>query len=403
MSENQKHGYRWDHTENALTFWAMFVKTHIGNHRQRIYDLFLENPCFVSEKYDGTNVAKDDAGQVYSRRLLIEQGQEEFMETSLKKVRDADVKELRNKILEVAELDIANIIKFVSYGEFLCNRYYDYQIRSVVGDWKVFGAVIEVKHKPEEWLERMLKAGFAVTIKSSNKHHIQILLNEKFVEIAKSVNIDIPEIKGNNESIAEVIATNKADMKKGKIEGLVFTIHDFEFGFKIVKWKGAQEYQPIANEKAEEANKMIQEEDVKDDLKTAFASINEIITDLSENKRAQQKAKKSKKIQEKDKQPRLTAGKKYMTNRDKELIHEGILHSQKNFDTLEIYVKKDEVDDYCENLVKEVVKHLGEENPNFKDIDDNILSFIRHKVKAVVKSQMGKDGMFQKVSTSSTS
>merc|ERR1711892_1237360 len=375
MSEPQKHGYRWDHTENALTFWSMFVTKNIGNHRERIYDLFLDRPCFSTEKYDGTNIAKDDGGQIYSRRLLIGEEQEEFMETNLKKVKEANILELRNKFLECAELDTSNIIKFVSYGEFLCNKYYDYMTRSVVGDWKVFGAIIEVKQKPEESLEKILKAGFAACIKSSNKHHIQILLNEKF---------------------AEVIAKNKDDMKKGKIEGLIFTTYDFEFGYKVVKWKGAQEYQPIANEKAEEANVLVQKEDVKEELKTVCASVAEIITDLAENKKVQQKAKKSKKIQDKEKQPRLTAGKKYMTNKDKELIQDGIIHSQKNFDTLQIYEKRGEIDEYNENLVKEVAKHLAEENPNFKDMDENILSFIRHKVKAVVKSQLAGDGKFDK-------
>ena len=361
-----------------------------------IYDLFLNKPCFATEKYDGTNIAKDDGGQIYSRRLLIGEGQEEFLDTNLKKVKEANVLDFRNMFLDSAEVDITNVIKFVSYGEFICNQYYDYPKRAIVGDWKVFGAIIEVKQKPEENLEKMLNSGFAACIKSSNKHHIQIFLNEKFVEVARSVGIDVPDYKGNDESIAEVIAKNKDDMKKGKVEGLIFTIHDYEFGYKVVKWKGAQEYQPIANEKAEEANALIQKEDVKDELKTAFASVAEIITDLSENKKAQQKAKKSKKIQEKDKQPRLTAGKKYMTNRDKELIQDGIIHSQKNFDKLDTYEKKGEIDAYSENLVKEVTKHLAEENPNFKDIDDNIVSFIRHKVNAVVKSQLANDGKFQK-------
>ena len=398
MGENQKHGYRWDHTENALTFWSMFVTKNIGNRSERIYDLFLNRPCFVTEKYDGTNIAKDDGGQIYSRRLLIGEGKDNFLDTNLKKVKEANVLEFRNRLLETAELEINNVIKFVSYGEFICNNYYDYPKRAIVGDWKVFGAVIEVKQKPEENLEKMVKAGFAACIKSTNKHHIQILLNEKFVEVAKTVHIDVPEKKGHNESIAEVIAKNKADMKKGRIEGLIFTIHDPEFGYKVVKWKGAQEYQPIANEKAEEANSLIQKEDVTEELKTAFASVAEIITDLSENKKAQQKAKKSKKIQEKDKQQKLTAGKKYMTNKDKELIQAGILHSQKNFDSIEIYEKNGNIDDYSENLVKEVRKHLGEENPNFKDIDENIISFIRHKVNAVVKSQLAQEGKFEKTS-----
>ena len=66
MSDSKKHGYRWDHTENALSFWGEFVTKNIGNQRERIHDLFLNISCFATEKFDGTNIAKDHTGQIYA-------------------------------------------------------------------------------------------------------------------------------------------------------------------------------------------------------------------------------------------------------------------------------------------------------------------------------------------------
>ena len=86
--------------------------------------------------------------------------------------------------------------------------------RDIVGDWKVFGAVVEVKKDENKIVEKFIKAGFAATMKSSNKHQIQLFINEKFFQIAKSMNFDVPVIKGNNEAIAAVIEKNKEEMKK---------------------------------------------------------------------------------------------------------------------------------------------------------------------------------------------
>jgi len=385
MGEKFKHSYRWEETENALAFWSMQVTENIENQRDRLHELFLQDTCFATEKYDGTNIAKDEGGQIYSRRLLIDEKEQDFQNTNLKKVKEANVVEFKNKLVEAADLDDVN--KCVVYGEFICNGKYDYPKRSIImGDWKVFGAVVEVAGKPEETLEKLEKSGFAASIKSSNKHHIQIFTNEKFVEVAKTVGMDVPGNKGYNETIAKVIAKNKDDMKKGLIEGLVLTIHNKEFGYKVLKWKGAQEFQPIATEKVQKANELIQKEDVLEDLKTAFKHVVEAMTDISKNKLAIRNAEKTKKIEQKNK-PKLNQGKKYLTNLDKEIIQFGIKHSQNKFDSVEKY----NFEEYTENLTKEVISHLAEENDNFKEIDDNISSFIRHQVNAVIKKQMANE------------
>jgi len=385
MADKSRNQYQWDHTENALTYWAMFVSKSIEYHKDTLQDFFLKNLCFATEKYDGTNVAKDDRGQLYSRRLLIENDEEEFIDTNLKKIREANIADFRKKLTEVADLDESVVNRVVVYGEFIVNARYDYVQRGIIGDWKVFGAGVEVKRDAAETLDKLLKAGFAAAIKTSNKHVIQLFMNEKFVEVAKDVNLDIPRNKGDNESIAKVIEKSKDDMKKGLLEGVVLTLNDN--GYKVIKWKGAQEYQPVAVEKALIANKKVQNSDVEQDLKTTFGYIHEVITDISENKLAIKLAKKTKQKAEKE-NSKPDKGKKYLSNLDKEMIEHGILHSQSKFDTVEEYLKKGEVEEYKTILVAEVKKHFAEEKNETEPIDDNIGTFITHKVNAVIKSQL---------------
>ena len=44
----------------------------------------LKSSCFASEKYDGTNIAKDDEGHIYSRRFPIDDDKDMFIKTNLK-------------------------------------------------------------------------------------------------------------------------------------------------------------------------------------------------------------------------------------------------------------------------------------------------------------------------------
>jgi len=292
--------------------------------------------------------------------------------------------DFRSRLQEVADVDETVVSRIIVYGELICNRFYDYVERDIIGDWKVFGAAVLVKKDPTETLEKFLKAGFAAAIKSSNKHCIQLFMNEKFVEVAKHVKLEVPEQRGINESIAKIIETNKDAMKKGLLEGIVLTINDN--GYKVMKWKGAQEYQPVAVEKLIIANDKIQKEDVGEELKTTFGYIYEVTTDISENKNAKKLTKKKK--QKTEKEGTKPKGKKYLSNLDKEIIQHGILHSQKKFDTLEEYAKKGEVEEYKNILVNEVKRHYAEEKGETEEIDDTFVTFINHKVNAVIKGQL---------------
>ena len=99
------------------------------------------------------------------------------------------------------------------------------------------GRFLEVKDDYSGTLEKLLTAGFVAAKKTDNQ--LQIFTNEKFLEVAEYADLDVPEIKGKNESIAEIIAKNKIDMKKGVLEGLILNVYEEGFGYKLVKWKGA--------------------------------------------------------------------------------------------------------------------------------------------------------------------
>ena len=58
-------------------------------------------------------------------------------------------------MIEAAGLDPTLIRKFVAYGEFLCNGFYDYGNRDIVGDWKVFGAQLETNGASVEVLAKL--------------------------------------------------------------------------------------------------------------------------------------------------------------------------------------------------------------------------------------------------------
>ena len=62
-----------------------------------------------SIKFDGTNIAKDDEGTLYSRRFVLEEHTERFQQTSLQKVKEADIRLVRRLILKYCHIE-ANII-----------------------------------------------------------------------------------------------------------------------------------------------------------------------------------------------------------------------------------------------------------------------------------------------------
>ena len=73
-------------------------------------------------------------------------------------------------------------------------------------------------------------------------------------------------------------------MKKGELEGIIFTLKNKD-GHKVYKWKGPQEYQPSVHKRFIEANDTIIQPStsVSETVKSIFRSIAEVILDTSQN------------------------------------------------------------------------------------------------------------------------
>jgi len=386
-----KNEYQWDSTENALAF---INATVVKNKKQDPEKVFLNTLCFVTEKYDGSNLAKDDLGIIYSRRFALAADEQTFIKTSLKKVREADINHFKALLVESAGLDPENIVKFIVYGEFICNHWYDYEERGMIGDWKVFGAKLEVKANGEAILEKLRNLGFAVPRRSREPNHVKLYANSKLFDLAKQADLDVPDVRGTDVSFVKMVEMNKDDMKTGRIEGLVITLDTAEAGYKFIKWKGSQEFQPHAHKNFEKAHEKIKHSGVNEDVKHAFNIIHEINTDISQNKLAQEMMEKTKPGEEKEK-PKKKKGKDqkpYLTPVDKDIILLGIPHCQKKFDSIEEFKKRGEsaLKEYIEKLTKEVRDHLAKEKCDFTGVgnDDEILAFIRDQVKITIDNQI---------------
>jgi len=385
----EKHNYQWDSTENALTIFSTLVKKKKNDPDK----FFLETLCFATEKYDGSNLAKDESGQIYSKNFLIEEKDEEFIKTSLRKIREANVADFKNILIKAAGLDGDVVTKCIVYGEFICNSFYDYAERGIIGDWKVFGAKLEVQKEGIETLAKLTESGFAVPKRLNNPNQVKIYPNEKFFELAKQADLDVPDFKGSNENIANIIADNKTDMKRGVIEGVVITIYQEESGHRLIKWKGSQEFQPNTHANFLKANDLVQKSGAHKDVKIAFLELSEVITDISENELALEKTKSiSEKGHNKESKENKVKQDHCLSSLDKDIIHDGISHSQKKFDSVEKYKNKgtDAIEEYKESLIVEVSEHLDKERRVLKEVDDGgtSLKFIRDNVESVIKSQL---------------
>ena len=104
---------QWPHTCNANLAFKSVVNTF---NQKELQEVFLETPTFATEKLDGTNVAKDDTGQIYSRRLKVGADKTHYQKTSLSQVREADIKKFRELLCSAGDIEGTTVSLCVVYG-----------------------------------------------------------------------------------------------------------------------------------------------------------------------------------------------------------------------------------------------------------------------------------------------
>ena len=102
------------------TFWILLL---IGNSffematflLEKLRDFILTALIFVTTKFDGSNIGKDEEGVIYSRRLILPSGEKQFLKTDLKMVKEANIERFKNILLESLGLSGYVSATFVIY------------------------------------------------------------------------------------------------------------------------------------------------------------------------------------------------------------------------------------------------------------------------------------------------
>ena len=386
MSDVTPHNLQWPHTKNALTTFYYFLKHRkkkFKKDNKELQDIFLQTPVFATEKLDGTNVGKDDAGQIYGRRLLIADDKTDYQQTSLEPVRTINISRVKTVFCEIAKIDQDEIQKFIVYGELICNKLYDYAERKILGKWKVFGAILVTKNS-KEIVKQLSIECFAVKMTGEKNQNILVLPNTTFFKILQSCGLETVDIKGDQKSIFDIVTENKKNIMEGRLEGIIFTLNSPKYGSDIViKWKGPKDSQPSAVKDIIEANTIIESENINGDLKILFGYLKEVAeANLQEINESNVKADELKGTKNK-------SSKQFSVNFDKKQIVDAIYNSMKKFDDIETYKENEKtLNKYIILLTDEVKKHYVQDIDT--DIEDEsqviepIINFINFTVKAIV-------------------
>ena len=384
MSKHIHHDFQWSHTENAIYMFHKILEKNIDN-RSNLEELFFKTAVCATEKLDGTNVAKDESGQIYGRRMPISKDTKVYQKTSLEAVRSADIEKVKTVILKETKLEKNSIKKFLLYGELICNHFYDYDKRDLHGKWMVFGARI-VGEDNEKIYKQLSEKDFYIKMR---KDCVLILPNSTFLNIVKSYDMDVPNMIGEKKTIFEIVKENKYDMARGKIEGIIFTWYSAQNSGNIAKWKGPQEPQPRAIATTENAINLIENESIEGNLRVLFEHLKEVAeadSDINPHVKERLNFKKEKHAEVRINENEKKNLEKQVLNADKRLVVDGIHHSMRKFDDIETYKKtEDDLEKYITMLRNEVRRHYVEEKQIEDNLEDDnpILEFINDVVKKI--------------------
>ena len=401
------HNYQWGKTQNAINVFCDFYDISITKSQneevmgflKEMKEIFMDQEVFATEKLDGTNVCKDEFGQMYGRRCFIGKQNEFYQKTSLEKVKQADIAKLKMYMCKEASIDPSKIQTCHIYGELMCNSIYDYKQRGLVGGWRVFGAIVELRRgNSADAYEKLNKAGFLIS-KDSVEERIRIFPCVKFFFCVTECGMETVNVKSNGGSIAQIVSDNLEDMRRGKLEGIIITIPIFEDGgqgHKVVKWKGAQEYQPSAEQCINNLIADIETKDFPAELKMFYRNLADIFsafpaTNLQFKRRVKQETPKS---LENVPKPKKDFGDGFSPD-DKKMIIHGIYHSMNKFDDIASYSAKGSIgiETYIKILQDESWKHYVEEKMITDPFESGkeVVEFINSSVVKIVNKLHKKD------------
>ena len=243
--------------------------------------------------------------------------------------------------------------------------------------------------------QKLLDNHFAVSLDTETK--LRIFPCKQFFTVASQCGLEVADIKGEGKSLGSIVSEHTEEMRRGLLEGLVFTLYNRSSGqHYLVKWKGAQEHQPTAHEALGQVISLLEADtEVGEEVSTFYRNLHEVAqadscvnekvkeNELNKsNKKAKNQTKKQSNGEQKNKTER------HVGKNDMKLIVDGVYHSMKKFDDLEVYKENGDegIQNYITILQEESRRHFIEEKhimDNFTE-DDEVIKFINATVTKIV-------------------
>ena len=386
------HSFIWPSTKNFTSSTCWWLEKYQSKEERN--EIFNRTTAFAVEKLDGTNIGKDEKGELFSRRLVISAESDMFLKTSLKLVKAADIRLVKKKLCEKIFLRETLIENLIVYGELIVNEKYDYKQRKLRGSWLIFGAMVIVKPQDLEIISNKLKErNFNFAVEEGN---IRIFASSTFFNLIKECNLVTPKVKGEDLSLFDIVLKNKEEMETGKLEGLVITFkNDLNTQHQIYKWKGAQEEQPKAEKDIAKALETINDEKkgVDDKTKILFSVLHSVLHAKNEKNPLVKKVKSKdiKSITQTSKNDKYDIIKNLDKN-VKKVITNGIFSSLTKYDDVNVFLdteNKEKAEQNYKDIIKEEVKqHFVEEKARKPNTDEEI--FIKSTVESIINRKIKK-------------
>ena len=160
-------------------------------------------------------------------------------------------------------------------------------------------------------------------------------------------------------------------------------------GHKVIKWKGAQEYQPSGEQFVKDVFKDIETKNISDELKMFYKNLADVASvGPNTNPLVLNKIRRLETIKKgKAKNKKNDVG--GVSPDDKKMINLGIYHSMKKFDDIATYSAKGTIgiETYIKILQDEARKHYVEEKPVGDNslVEDKVVTFINASVVQIVR------------------
>ena len=274
--------HQWGKTRNALSWIIELVKNRKSKFRD-VTKYLMEEEFTYMEKFDGTNIAKDKNGCIYTRRTQLDRNVNEFIGTSLENVKKIDVKSFHDLMSDIVGDGVKNTIVF---GELMCNNnIHDYTERGMNARWIMFGCimVLEDENNLSKYIEQLRDNGFVVKKRTEKSGEICIYLNEKLAGIFEKLGYDCKMEMLKRSTIFDMVKKNKMKIMHGEVEGVVI-LTDLEVFTGYLKWKGAHYKQPSFEREIKMVNDSVQNnKNYQEDIKMLYGWFVEIFDDVTQN------------------------------------------------------------------------------------------------------------------------